>query len=243
MSYRDRTMKVKARALTILAAVLAGGLTLTSCSAGDTQPPAAARPSAPSSALPDDVTVIAPAGPGEEASTGGPESAPEPPSGADFNQSDIAFMQMMVPHHAQALEMSRLAARHARSADVRRLASRIRAAQAPEILAMSSWLTERDVDVPQAGEDHSAYEHGTHGSRRMGGMLTGAQMSELARARGAEFDQLFLLGMISHHRGAVQMASTVAVAGTDIRVSELAADVNAGQLAEIARMRQMLRSS
>ena len=76
----------------------------------------------------------------------------------------------------------------------------------------------------------------------MRGMLTDAQMRRLAAARGAEFDRLFLHGMIQHHRGAIEMADAVAVGGSDLLVSELAADVKATQAAEISRMRDLLRS-
>ena len=149
-------------------------------------------------------------------------------------------MQMMVPHHAQAIVMSKLAEKHARSDRVRELAARIRAAQGPEILMMAAWLEERDMAVPTAAEDPSEWDHSEHGHNGMVGMLTDAQMDELARARGTAFDRLFLRAMVQHHEGAIDMADDVAVDGIDIMVSEVAADVALTQTAEIGRMQEML---
>ena len=149
---------------------------------------------------------------------------------------------MMVPHHAQALQMSRLARSRAASPVVRRLAQRINASQGPEILLMASWLEEQGVDVPAAAEDPMSYDHSEHGHDAMEGMLTPAQMEQLEAASGARFDRLFLRGMIRHHAGAVAMADTVGAAGSAVQVAELAADVSSSQSAEIARMRQLLAS-
>ena len=201
----------------------------------DPGPAAASADSAPSL----DGTLIQPGEPGEPAVTGG---TPTAPAVTESNHSDIAFMQMMIPHHAQALEMARLARKYAVDDSVRTLAARIRDAQGPEILTMASWLEAQDVEVPRAGEPAEMYDHGEHGHDPMRGMLTDAQMRRLAAARGAEFDRLFLQGMIQHHHGAIEMADAVAVGGSDILVAELAADVKATQAAEISRMRELLRS-
>ena len=184
----------------------------------------------------DGLTIIQPGRPGEEASTGAPaDPVDEPPSHAD-----IAFMQMMVPHHAQAVEMAELARSHAVDPGVRRMAARIRAAQGPEILMMSAWLEQEGIEVPQPGDDPRDYDHGAHGHDPMMGMLTGAELDELAAARGSRFDRLFLEGMIRHHRGAVRMADNVASEGVDTLVTELAADVHVTQSSEIGRMRELL---
>lgn len=190
-------------------------------------------PSGPGS---DDLTVIQPGRPGEDNSTG----VPDAPLADRPSEGDIAFMQMMVPHHAQAIEMAELADQHAVDPGVRRMAARIRAAQGPEILSMSAWLERMGVQVPQPGEDPMEYDHGAHGHDPMMGMLTDAQMAELARARGERFDRLFLQGMIQHHQGAVEMAENVADEGVDTLVVELADDVHLTQTAEIARMRDLL---
>ena len=208
-------------------------LVLAGCSGGD--PDGEASPEKPASS--DDLTVIQPGRPGEDASTGSPaEPVDEPPSHAD-----IAFMQMMVPHHAQAVEMAELARRHAVDPGVRRMAARIRAAQGPEIVMMSSWLEREGVEVPQPGDDPTDFDHSMHGHDPMMGMLTDREMRALAEARGERFDRLFLQGMIQHHRGAVEMAENLAEEGIDVLVTELAADVHLTQSSEIARMQDLLR--
>jgi uncharacterized protein (DUF305 family) len=217
-------MKVKTRALRTfgLFAAVTAFLLLAGCSGGGSDEGSAPDDAASSS----DLTIIQPGKPGEEASTGTPEEPiEEPPS-----QADIAFMQMMVPHHAQAVEMAELARKYAVDPGVRRMADRIRAAQGPEILMMSSWLERQGIDVPGPGHDHGS----------MPGMLTEAQLTELADARGARFDRLFLRGMIRHHKGALQMAEDVSAEGVDVIVSEVAADVYVTQTAEISTMQEML---
>jgi uncharacterized protein (DUF305 family) len=146
----------------------------------------------------------------------------------------------MVPHHAQAIVIAKLAEKRASSDRVRDLAARIRSAQGPEILMMAAWLEQRDMAVPTAAEDPSEWDHSQHGHNGMVGMLTEAQMQDLTRARGAAFDRLFLDGMIQHHEGAIDMADDVAVDGIDIMVAEIAADVALTQTAEISRMQDML---
>ncbi len=182
-------------------------------------------------ALRDDGTVeLQPGGPGDPVRTA--TAAPEPfPS---LNPGDIAFLQQMVPHHQQALVLTDLAALHARSRSVRALAERIAVTQAPEISLMESWLA--DAGTPLGHDGHDA-DHSA-----MAGMLTEAQLDALAAARGARFDELFLRGMIAHHRGALTMAREVIGEGRNQRVKELATDIIAGQSAEIARMDAVLRA-
>ncbi|WP_162799225.1 DUF305 domain-containing protein [Nocardioides sp. 616] len=182
--------------------------------------------------------VVRPGLPGEPAKSGGAVTTEEP---APWNHSDIAFVQMMIPHHAQALEMSRLAPERAENRQVRGLAERIEAAQAPEILLMASWLEEQNIDVPSAAEDPLDYDHGAHGHDGMEGMLTPRELKELAAARGRAFDRLYLSSMIRHHEGALMMADRVAVDGSALLVRELAADVASGQSAEIGRMQELLK--
>ncbi len=161
-----------------------------------------------------------------------------PPS--QWTHTDMAFVQMMIPHHAQAVQMSELASERAHDPRVGRLAERIRAAQAPEILTMAAWLDERGLEVPTADDDPAEFDHGEHGHIPMTGMLTPAEMKGLASARGARFDRLFLRGMIRHHRGAVEMADRAAPEVGDVLVGEMTADVSASQAAEINRMRDLL---
>lgn len=185
---------------------------------------------------PEGVTTLQPGMPGEPASTGAAEVAE-----VGANHADIAFVQMMLPHHAQAIEMAELAERHAVDPRVRRLAGRIKAAQGPEIIFLAAWLERQGVEVPTAADDPTDFDHSTHGHATMPGMLTAAQMERLADLRGRAFDRLFLRHMIGHHAGAVEMAAVVAEEGSDLTVAEVAADVSVTQSTEIALMREMLR--
>jgi uncharacterized protein (DUF305 family) len=221
------------RPLATVATGLALTLSLSACTSD--QPDAAAAASGRDGSP----GVLQPGGPGEGNATISPEDA-EKAVEPEFNEADVAFMQMMVPHHAQAIEMAKLAEKDARSDRVRELASRIRAAQGPEILMMAAWLEGRDMAVPTATEDPSEWDHSQHGHNGMIGMLTEAQMQKLTRARGAAFDRLFLQGMIQHHQGAIDMADDVAIDGIDVMVNEVAADVALTQTAEIGRMQEML---
>jgi uncharacterized protein (DUF305 family) len=180
--------------------------------------------------------IIQPGRPGEDNETLGPDEVVEPPG---TNETDVAFMQMMVPHHAQALEMSQLAQSRAGDEQVTAIARRIKGAQGPEIVGMSSWLESRGLEVPSTdpggGHDHHSHGGGAD-AMPMRGMLTSQEMTALADARGRAFDRLFLAGMIQHHQGAVAMAHEEMEAGSDTVALELAADVAAGQQAEIRRM-------
>lgn len=205
-------------------------LALTGCSQSDGASPAGAG---------DDLArsqVLQPGRPGEANQTLPPDATV--PS-APFNDADASFMRMMIPHHAQALEMSELARTRASDEGVLSLARRIEGAQGPEIRSMSSWLAARDLALPDVG-DHAGHEGHSGGS--MMGMLTEEQMAELEAARGAAFDRLYLAGMIRHHEGAVAMAGDELESGSDLLALELAADISTGQLAEIRRMEDLRRS-
>lgn len=191
----------------------------------------------PAEERPDGVVTVQPGLPGEAATTGSAAAVPE----TEENHSDIAFMQMMIPHHAQAVAMAKLAHKHAVDPAVRRLAGRVKAAQGPEIMFMAAWLDERGLDVPAAADDPMDFDHSAHGHDEMVGMLSPAEMAQLSKARGRQFDEMFLRRMIRHHAGAVQMAGVVAADGSDLTVSGVAADVSVVQNSEIARMRDLLR--
>ncbi|HET7351465.1 MAG TPA: DUF305 domain-containing protein [Marmoricola sp.] len=211
-------------------AVVAALLVLTGCSSGGgAQQEEAGGDDGPK--------VIQPGRPGESAREVDPTSV-EPSD--EWNHTDVAYVQMMIPHHAQAVQMARLADKHAKDTRVRTLAERIGAGQAPEIQTMAAWLKQRDMEVPRAGEAPGKYDHSKHGHNAMMGMLTPAEMKRLAAARDTEFDRLFLRGMIRHHRGAVAMSQQAARDGADVIVGEMTADVNATQSAEINRMRDLL---
>ena len=156
--------------------VTAAFLLLAACSGGGSDEGSAPEDGSSSS----DLTIIQPGRPGEEASTGSPDA----PIAEEPSHADIAFMQMMVPHHAQAVEMADLARRHAVDPGVRQMAARIGAAQGPEILTMSAWLEQEGVEVPQPGDDPRDLDHAQAGHDPMMGMLTTQQMAELAACAG-----------------------------------------------------------
>ncbi|MEU8788157.1 DUF305 domain-containing protein [Streptomyces sp. NPDC048643] len=175
-------------------------------------------------------SVIAPGKPGEAAETLSAKEADERRSDDDTpNTADLAYARMMIAHHTQALRMAELAPDRAESGAVRRIAARIAAAQGPEIATMKSWLEAHDGDGASAGHDHAD----------MPGMATKAQLKELRAADGSAFDRLFLRLMITHHDGAITMATDVKAQGNNIQIEEMADDVIAQQTSEISRMRAM----
>jgi uncharacterized protein (DUF305 family) len=176
-----------------------------------------------------------------------PSSAPPPVTvtrtHAPYTEADVAFMQGMIAHHGQALEMTALVPARSANATLQSLAERIEQTQLNEIQRMTRWLGARGETVPDpaAYREHSAGGHEEHGGH-MPGMLTPAEMAELAGATGARFDRLFLESMIRHHEGALTMVAELQAAGggNEAEVYIFAADVDADQRAEIARMQSML---
>lgn len=146
---------------------------------------------------------------------------------AEFSSTDVMFAQMMIPHHQQAVDMGEIASTRAYSPEVLALALEIAGEQAPEIGLMKSWLT-------AAG----ASEHMDH-EMAMDGMLTQAELETLKAAKGAEFDRLFLEGMIAHHEGAIAMAEDV-VDSKNPEVAELAASIIKSQTEQIQYMKELL---
>jgi len=158
-----------------------------------------------------------------------------------YTKADIAFMTGMIGHHAQAITMAQMAATHGARPEVVTLAGRVINAQRDEIALMENWLRDRRQPVPDAA--HAGMGHGPGGM--MPGMLTPEQMAQLDRARGPEFDELFLRLMIQHHNGAVRMVKDLFDsygAAQDNLVFKFAADVNIDQTTEIARMEKLLFS-
>jgi uncharacterized protein (DUF305 family) len=154
------------------------------------------------------------------------------------NAADVRFMQGMIGHHAQALEMSALLPSRSIREDMRLLARRIEVSQADEIAMMQRWLEARGQKVPDP------HAHHAQGATLMPGMLTPEEMSRLAEAKGAAFDRLFLELMIKHHEGALIMVNDLfssAGAGQEAEIFAFASDVDADQRMEIDRMRGMLR--
>ena len=182
--------------------------------------------------------------------TGGAESAPGSPppvsvarTHAPYTEADVAFMQGMIAHHGQALEMTALVPERSDHATLEVLAQRIEQTQLNEIERMTRWLADRGETVPDpaAYREHAAGGHEMHGGHAPG-MLTAAEMAQLAGATGARFDRLFLEYMIRHHEGALTMVAELQAAGggLEAEVWRFAADVDADQRAEIARMQSLL---
>lgn len=156
--------------------------------------------------------------------------------------ADVRFMQGMIVHHAQAIEMAGLVGARSTRSDLRVLAEKIDVSQKDEIAMMRRWLTDHHEAAP---DPLAAHEHMVDVNARMimPGMLTAEQMAALARAKGAGFDRLFLAGMIQHHEGALTMVAELFATPGAAQLSEIfrfASDVDADQRAEIARMRALL---
>ena len=162
---------------------------------------------------------------------------------------DVEFMQGMIMHHAQAVEMTALIEERTRNKDLRLLGARISHSQAEEIKFMQRWLEARGqpTEMQMKGMDMSGMnmpgmDMSSH-QMPMPGMLTPKQMDALRKAKGADFDRLFLTGMIQHHGGALTMVKDLfdsAGAGQDAELFNFATDVDSGQRAEIRIMQTML---
>jgi uncharacterized protein (DUF305 family) len=151
-------------------------------------------------------------------------------------------MQGMIMHHAQAVEMTSLIESHTENKDVRSLGARISRSQSDEIKFMKRWLASRGQPT-SAMHDMSRTDTSHESMALMPGMLTAEQMEALRKARGEEFDRLFLTGMIRHHGGALTMVKDLfdtAGAGQDAELFNFATDVDSGQRAEIRIMQTML---
>ena len=144
--------------------------------------------------------------------------------------NDAMFLQMMIPHHEQAVVMSDLALSTSKNADVLKLAKQIRDAQAPEIIKMQGWLSDAGLN-----EDPG---HSMGGG--MGGMLSDSEISTLKESTGKAFDKLFLTGMIAHHEGAINMAMMIENSSNS-DISNLGKEIVKSQAAEIELMKQLLK--
>ncbi|MDF5753619.1 DUF305 domain-containing protein [Spongiactinospora sp. TRM90649] len=202
---RDRALR-RISALTATAGALA---LLTACGGTTETAASAAHPT---------TTTAAP-------SASATESQP-----ASFNNADVMFAQMMIPHHQQAVEMADLAETRAADPEVKELATKIKAAQAPEIATMTGWL--RSWGKP------ATMDHGM--DHNMPGMMSDQDMTALENAKGPEFDKSFLRLMIAHHEGAITMAKAEESQGRSPEATELARTIATTQRSEIDQMRQIL---
>ncbi|MFD6856130.1 DUF305 domain-containing protein [Rhodococcus sp. NPDC060090] len=156
---------------------------------------------------------------------------------ADHNEADVMFAQMMLPHHAQAIEMSDMVlGKEGIPEPVITLAEQIKAAQGPEIEQLESWLAQWGQPM-EAPDDMPGMDHGTEA---MEGMMSEEDMQALSDAEGTEAARLFLAQMIAHHEGAVDMAQTEIEDGQFSDAVEMARTIVAAQQQEIETMRRLL---
>ena len=191
--------------------------------------------------------VVQPGAPGQPTKTLPPSTKAKLPP---LSRADVEFMQGMIMHHAQAIEMTALIRSHTENKGLRALGARISRSQDDEIVFMKRWLAARGeslsmpAPVNMPGMSHADSSHLMMDSMPlMPGMLTAEQMAALCEATGAEFDRLFLTGMIQHHNGALTMVKDLfgtAGAGQDAEIFGFATDVDTGQRAEIKIMQSML---
>jgi len=158
----------------------------------------------------------------------------------NFTDADVKFMQGMIHHHSQALQMVALIATHTKTAELIAMGQKIQLSQSGEIKAMNEWLTARKQTVPMMNPDGTVMDHGD--MVPMPGMLTAGQMKALDAARGAAFDELFLTGMIQHHKGALKMVADLREAGggKEPNIGGFLNDVDNDQRMEIVRMYGLL---
>jgi uncharacterized protein (DUF305 family) len=199
-------------------------------------------------AAPETPVIVQPGAPGQPTRTLPPSTrATLPPS----SPKDVEFMQGMIMHHAQAVEMTALIESHTTNKDLRLLGARISHSQSEEIRFMQRWLAARGqptempmpkmagMDMP--GMNMPGMDMSDH--QLMPGMLTPKQMEALRKANGAEFDRLFLTGMIQHHGGALTMVKDLfdnAGTAQDAELFNFTTDIDSGQRAEIRIMQNML---
>jgi len=230
--WRFHGLPRKRRFLSAWALALAGGLLFPAGPAGPFCSVARAQ-------QPPSPVVVQPGAPGQPSrKLPSSTTAKLPP----LSQKDVEFMQGMIMHHAQAVEMTALIPSHTQNTELRTLGARISRSQSDEIKFMKRWLTARGepVSMAMAGMD---MEH--HPMPLMPGMLTPEQMEALRKAKDADFDRLFLAGMIQHHGGALTMVKDLfdtAGSGQDAELFNFASDVDSGQRAEIRIMQGMLET-
>lgn len=204
------------KTLTISAAAIAAAITLAGCSAGtDSGGSGTSMPGM------------------DHGSSAMPSGSATTTASAEFHDADTMFAQMMIPHHAQAVEMSDIVLnKEGIPAPVTDLATKIKAAQAPEIEKMTGWLESwgQPTEMPT----------GTGPGHSMSGMMGEEDMAKLEAAQGVEAAKLFLTQMIAHHEGAVEMAKTETTDGKNVDAVQLSKDIVSSQEAEIQEMKDLL---
>jgi uncharacterized protein (DUF305 family) len=184
--------------------------------------------------------VVQPGAPGKPSKTLPPSTKGTlPPK----SPADVEFMQGMIMHHAQAVEMTALIPSHTENRELQSLGARISSSQSDEIKFMKRWLAARGEAISMAMPGMPDMDKSGHAMALMPGMLSPEQMEALRKAHGAEFDRLFLIGMIQHHNGALTMVKDLfdtAGAGQEADIFNFATDADNTQRAEIRIMQSML---
>lgn len=199
-----------------------------------------AQKAAPNESVPNEPVIVQPGAPGEPS-----KRLPSSTTGKlpPLAKADVEFMQGMIMHHAQAVEMTAMIASRTDNKALRTLGARISNSQTDEIKFMKRWLKARgeSTSMPMPGMHDVHMAH--HEMPLMPGMLTAAQMDALRKAKGAQFDELFLTGMIQHHNGALTMVKDLfdtPGAGQDAELFDFATDADNTQRVEIKIMQEML---
>ena len=209
---------------------------------------AASTFSFPAFAQDDVVPIVQPGAPGDQSKALSAEDAIKIADNS-YSPDDVSFMQNMIPHHHQAVEMANLVAARTNSSDVTEIAGRIKAAQADEISFMQDWLRDRGEHAPDPTKKSGKHggKHAGHdmadGSVQMVGMATKDEMKQLARSKGTDFDRMFLTLMIAHHKGALTMVKMLHKkpgSAYDPVLFEFTNDIVADQSAEIEKMNVIL---
>jgi uncharacterized protein (DUF305 family) len=184
--------------------------------------------------------VVQPGAPGKPSRTLPPSTRPTLPA---LSVADVEFMQGMIMHHSEAVEMTALIASHTDNKELRSLGARISSSQSDEIRFMRRWLAARGKATSMTTPEMPGMDMSHEPMPLMPGMLTPQQMDALRRAQGSKFDRLFLTGMIQHHNGALTMVKDLfdtAGAGQDAEIFDFATDADNTQRAEIGIMQTML---
>ncbi len=233
---RKNFSRKRARRTVSAAAFLCGILLAASAPAAFSSSPARAQqPTSPSGPV-----VVQPGAPGQPTKKLSPSTTGTLPP---LSPDDVQFMQGMIMHHQQAVEMTALIASHTDNKDLRLLGAKISSSQSDEIKFMQRWLAARGEPISMAMPGMPDMDASGKPMPLMPGMLTPEQMEALRNAKGAEFDHLFLVGMIQHHNGALIMVKDLfdtAGAGQDADLFDFATDADNTQRAEIKIMQAML---
>ena len=192
---------------------------------------------------PNPAPIVRPGAPGEPS-----KKLPSTTTGVapPLSRADVDFMQGMIMHHSQAVEMTALIPSHTENEAVHKLGARISLSQSEEMKFMKRWLMARGQPISMAMPGMPDMDKSGHPMQAMPGMLTSEQMAALQQARGAEFDRLFLTGMIQHHNGALVMVKQLfdtPGAGQDADIFDFATDADNTQRAEIRIMQEMLKEN